>query len=1012
MDMTVDAMMEQLSLKSSESSAKVVAKNCIICNEVIFGEENWKNHPKSDKHKLALIKYYLKTNRDTLIMNKNGVKFTSDSKAVLFEEEHGTLSVTLSVGMSLDFELLIHNTNSSTVKLISCHPLHKVSCVEIKDALNFSRGIKHIFLEPDNIHKCIVTVTASETCKLSVPIILYFSVNDEEYTILRFLVISCYHSIAAIDDFEPEEPYVRPSKNPYLFDKCDIIPCDPSHLETVEQLYPRQKRKSYPLPDQIVRFVANRHNIPKNMGSYDQQQLQNILYVTHYMKTKMFLLHVSWKEKVTNIVIIEKTKSLIGDYEPLLEMARRRKLEWFGHVTRKPGSMAHTVMHGMVEGTRNRGRPRKTWLSDIEKWTAALSGGLSEENYVDYLTTLLFFEEAQMNIDIRKYDLYDVCLDHIATYSDLLTLKVPGLVEKRPSLIKGDKIYARLLINGHLDEVEYEGNVAQILESDVKLSFNPMFLDNLYIRGMRFNIRFSVNRYPLFKIHQALNFYSEISHILFPKKITDPAINQNNDINKFYDKNIERNPEQREAVENIVKGTSKPSPFLLFGPPGTGKTVTLVESIKQCVLLLNSAADLLTDRLLTNIPHRQILRLNAATRIWSSIPSSVKCSNHNGTEFYFPNGNDIQKYRIVICTLITAGRLVRGHFEYVFVDEAGQCMEPEILIAVAGILKLSASAKKSGLLVLAGDPKQLGPVLRNRIAIKKGLGISLLERLMKNCDVYLPNDGKFNPYYVVKLLQNYRSHPSILQLPNRLFYKNELKACGDEVLINSLCNWTHLKKKGFPFIFHSVIGQDAREKSSPSYFNVQELDVVIDYVKKLLKTSNSVVLKPKDIGIISPYRKQVQKIRTALQKLKMDKIQDLHVGSTEEFQGQERRIVIISTVRSCPDLLAMDYEHHIGFLRNPKRFNVAITRAKALLIVVGNPHILLKDFHWKEMIQYCVENKSYIGSSLNKEDHTEDVLERCNYFGLRPESIDSNAAESFCISQKTNQEEPEWRWEH
>ncbi|KAG1686823.1 putative helicase mov-10-B.1 [Nymphon striatum] len=511
-----------------------------------------------------------------------------------------------------------------------------------------------------------------------------------------------------------------------------------------------------------------------------------------------------------------------------------------------------------------------------------------------------------------------------------------------------------------------------------------------YTKEMRFNVRFTFQRYPLVKMHEALDFYPDVKHILFPKASTNTSKNVNSDDVKFYNKDIKNNPEQKQAVENIVNGSSKPIPFLLFGPPGTGKTVTVVEAIKQvwfrnkrkAILVCapsNSAADLLATKLLEHIPSTQMFRLNALSRIWKSIPNSVqKCSNYNGSEFYFPDGDDLQQYRIIISTVVTAGRLlssglVQGHFHYVFVDEAGHCMEPEVLIAFAGLMNFSERVSKSGLLVLAGDPKQLGPVLTNEVVIKKGLGISFLQRLMENYEFYLSKDGKFDPKYVCKLLQNYRSNQHILQLPNELFYDNELKCCGNEVLINSLCDWPYLKRKGFPILFHSVIGQNVRENTSPSYFNVEEIDVVIDYVRKLLQPK---VLKPKNIGIISPYSKQ--------------------------FQGQERQIIIISTVRSDPDLIAMDYEHQIGFLKNPKRFNVAITRAQALLIIVGNPFILKKDFHWSQMINYCDKNNSYIGTSLKNED----ILEHCANFGL----IEENVAGALCISLQTSREKPEWRW--
>jgi len=126
-----------------------------------------------------------------------------------------------------------------------------------------------------------------------------------------------------------------------------------------------------------------------------------------------------------------------------------------------------------------------------------------------------------------------------------------------------------------------------------------------------------------------------------------------------------------------------------------------------------------------------------------------------------------------------------------------------------------------------------------------------------------------------------------------------------------------------------------------------------------------------DIGIISPYRKQVEKIRYACTTSHFGMIK---VGSVEEFQGQERHVIIISTVRSDTNFLTFDHEHNLGFLKNPKRFNVAITRAKALLIVIGNPHVLGKDPHWKQLLNYCRINNSYLGTPLLDEDKEEDEL--------------------------------------
>lgn len=85
------------------------------------------------------------------------------------------------------------------------------------------------------------------------------------------------------------------------------------------------------------------------------------------------------------------------------------------------------------------------------------------------------------------------------------------------------------------------------------------------------------------------------------------------------------------------------------------------------------------------------------------------------------------------------------------------------------------------------------------------------------------------------------------------------------------------------------------------------------------------------------------------------------IGSVEEFQGQERKVIILSTVRSASELVGDDVKHALGFVRSPRRLNVAISRAKCLLIIIGNPYLLSKDVYWRRVYQYCVNNRAYTG---------------------------------------------------
>lgn len=108
-------------------------------------------------------------------------------------------------------------------------------------------------------------------------------------------------------------------------------------------------------------------------------------------------------------------------------------------------------------------------------------------------------------------------------------------------------------------------------------------------------------------------------------------------------------------------------------------------------------------------------------------------------------------------------------------------------------------------------------------------------------------------------------------------------------------------------------------------------------------------------------RKQVDKIR---EFIRANNLCPFKVGSVEEFQGQERDVIIVSTVRSNESYVGEDVLQHLGFLRSPKRFNVTVTRAKSLLIVIGNPHLLAHDEHWGPFLRHCVQRGSYTGCDL------------------------------------------------
>lgn len=130
---------------------------------------------------------------------------------------------------------------------------------------------------------------------------------------------------------------------------------------------------------------------------------------------------------------------------------------------------------------------------------------------------------------------------------------------------------------------------------------------------------------------------------------------------------------------------------------------------------------------------------------------------------------------------------------------------------------------------------------------------------------------------------------------------------------------------------------------------------------------------PKDIGIVTPFVLQSKMIK---KKLRENNLKDITVGTVELFQGQEKEIMIMTTVRS--KTFVHEGREHIGFLSNPKRFNVALTRAKSTFIVVGNPYVLEQNYMWRYLLEFCIENGSYHGTpySLKSSGYKQDLSEK------------------------------------
>ncbi|XP_050841860.1 RNA helicase Mov10l1 [Serinus canaria] len=646
---------------------------------------------------------------------------------------------------------------------------------------------------------------------------------------------------------------------------------------------------------------------------------------------------------------------------------------------------------------------------DILTFQPLLAERLNLDNYKANFSTLLWLEDIQAEMDLKDYYMSGVTLKR---NGNLLVLEVPGVEEGRPRLIPGDKVILKSQVySDHI--IEYIAYVAEICEEDVTLKVNADFerAYNLEPMDVEFVHCSIPSRRCQLAIQQAVYLGEKV---LFPERLvlqSPQAIKtqntteycavddgpkqpsqQESKVKKKQNKqtkvgetvalkqrdgeffNPMLNVQQKLAVKRILSGECRPTPYLLFGPPGTGKTVTVIEAILQIHFTLpdsrilvcapsNAATDLICLRLHQSnlLKPGTMVRVNAAFRSAEQIDDMVKP--------YCKDGDDIQKAlwsRIVITTCSSAGLFYQtdtrlGHFTHVILDEAGQASEPESLIPIGLI------SEADGQIILVGDPKQLGPVIKSKLAQSFGLSMSLLERLSSR-ELYLRDEdafgacGAYNPLLITKLTKNYRSHSALLALPSKLFYHKELEVCADTSVVTSFLNWEKLPRKGFPLIFHGIKGSETREGRSPSWFNPAEAVQVMMYCCQLARSEYSSV-PVTDIGVIAPYRKQVEKIRFLLRSIDLE---DIKVGTVEEFQGQEYMVIILSTVRS-QKVVIDDEKHSLGFLCNPKRFNVAITRAKALLIVVGNPHVLVKDPCFCALLEYSLRNRVYIGCDLPAE---------------------------------------------
>ncbi|GLB34623.1 putative AAA domain containing protein [Lyophyllum shimeji] len=435
----------------------------------------------------------------------------------------------------------------------------------------------------------------------------------------------------------------------------------------------------------------------------------------------------------------------------------------------------------------------------------------------------------------------------------------------------------------------------------------------------------------------------------------------------------ELNHSQMYAVKSVLQ---KPI-SLIQGPPGTGKTVTSASIVYHLAkmnpgqVLVCAPSNVAVDQLTEKIHNTglKVVRLTAKSR--EALDSSVnfltlhqQVANSTThvelqklimlkTEQGELSSNDERKYKtlirqcekeilsaadVICCTCVGAGdpRLSKLKFRTVLIDEATQAAEPECMIP------LVLGCKQ---VVLVGDHQQLGPVIMNKKAARAGLTQSLFERL-----VVLGNRP-------IRLQVQYRMHPCLSEFPSNMFYEGTLQ--------NGVTAPERLRKNvdfpwpvpDTPMFFYQNLGQEEISSSGTSFLNRTEASNVEKIVTKFFKSG----VVPAQIGVVTPYEGQRSYIVNYMQfngSLKKDLYKEIEVASVDAFQGREKDYIILSCVRSN--------EHQgIGFLNDPRRLNVALTRAKYGVVILGNPKVLSKHPLWHYLLTHYKEKNTLVEGPLN-----------------------------------------------
>ena len=467
------------------------------------------------------------------------------------------------------------------------------------------------------------------------------------------------------------------------------------------------------------------------------------------------------------------------------------------------------------------------------------------------------------------------------------------------------------------------------------------------------------------------------------------------------------NPTQERAVNEVLWAKDV---AIVHGPPGTGKTTTLVEAINETLMResqvlvcaqSNMAVDWISEKLVDRGVN--VLRIGNPTRVndkmlgftyerrFESHPDypqlwairkairELRKNRKKGSENYHQkmdrlksraaeieiriNSELFGEARVIACTLVgSAHRLLEGmKFGTLFIDEAAQALEAACWIPM----------RRASRVILAGDHCQLPPTVKSIAALRAGLGKTLMERIAEN-----------KPEVVTLLKIQYRMNDEIMRFSSDWFYGGKVESA-PQIKYRSVLDYDHpitwidtsneenqITIEGEDAPEDSASTSSSESTSSPASVTNQNSDLnfkeqfvgesfgrinkaeaeltlltLAEYFTKIGK--QRVLSESIDVGIISPYRAQVQYLKKLIKKYEFFKPYRrlISVNTVDGFQGQERDVILISLVRS-------NDEGQIGFLKDLRRMNVAMTRARMKLIILGNKDTMTKHPFYKKLWEY------------------------------------------------------------